>query len=96
LTNLARVATIATGAFFIMEHPLIHGLDQLTVEELTAKISELHKKLAIAHRSGNGYLCDQIRMTLNSYTTKQRQKLDEQFRKSAGDEDKFNDKIDIS
>jgi len=80
-----------------MEHPFIHGLEELTVEELTAKISDLHKKLAIAHRSGNGYLCDQIRMALNSYTTKQRQKLDEQWKKSAGDDDKtFDDKIDIS
>ena len=80
-----------------MEHPFIHDLDQLTVEELTARISDLHKKLAIAHRSGNGYLCDQIRMALNSYTTKQRQKLEEQFHKSAGDDDRtFDDKIDIS
>jgi hypothetical protein len=79
-----------------MEHPFIHNLDQLTVEELTAKISELQKKLAIAHRSGNGYLCDQIRMALNSYTTKQRHRLEEQFRKSGGDEESFTDKIDIS
>jgi hypothetical protein len=80
-----------------MEHPFIHGLEELTVEELTAKISDLHRKLAIAHRSGNGYLCDQIRMALDSYTTKQRQKLDEQFRKSAGDDNStFDNKIDIS
>ena len=80
-----------------MEHPFIHGLEELTVEELTAKISELHKKLAIAHRSGNGYLCDQIRMALDSYTAKQRQKLDEQWKRSAGDDDRtFDDKIDIS
>lgn len=80
-----------------MEHPFIHDLDQLTVEELTARISDLHRKLAIAHRSGNGYLCDQIRMALSSYTSKQRQKLEEQFRKSAGDDDRtFDDKIDIS
>ncbi len=79
-----------------MQHPFIHGLDELTVEELTAKISDLHRKLAIAHRSGNGYLCDQIRMALDSYSTKQREKLDEQFRKSGGDEDTFNNKIDIS
>jgi hypothetical protein len=80
-----------------MEHPFIHSLDELTVEELTARISELHRKLAIAHRSGNGHLCDQIRMALSSYTAKQREKLDEQFRKSAGDDkDTFDDKIDIS
>lgn len=79
-----------------MEHPFIHSLDELTVEELTARISELHRKLTIAHRSGNGYLCDQIRMALASYTAKQREKIDEQFKKSSGDTDTFNDKIDIS
>lgn len=80
-----------------MEHPFIHSLDELTVEELTAKISDLHRKLAIAHRSGNGYLCDQIRMALDSYTTKQQQKLEEQWKRSAGDDDQtFDDKIDIS
>jgi len=79
-----------------MEHPFIHGLDELTVEELTAKISDLHRKLAIAHRGGNGYLCDQIRMALDSYTIKQRQKLEEQFRKSGGDDNTFDNKIDIS
>jgi hypothetical protein len=79
-----------------MEHPFIHDLDQLTVEELTSKISELHKKLSIAHRSGNGYLCDQIRMALSSYTVKQQQKLAEQYKKAAGDADPFTDKIDIS
>ena len=80
-----------------MEHPFIHSLDELTVEELTARISDLHRKLAIAHRSGNGYLCDQIRMALDSYVTKQQQKLEEQWKRSAGDDGQtFDDKIDIS
>jgi hypothetical protein len=79
-----------------MQHPLIHDLDHLTVEDLTARISDLHRKLAIAHRSGNGHLCDQIRMALDSYSTKQREKLEEQFKKSSGDEDPFTGKIDIS
>lgn len=80
-----------------MEHPFINNLDDLTVEELTAKISELHKKLSIAHRSGNGYLCDQIRMALDSYTSKQRQKLEDQFKQSSGDDNNpFDGKIDIS
>jgi hypothetical protein len=80
-----------------MEHPLIHDLTQLTVDELTAKISELHRKLSVAHRSGNGHLCDQIRMALHSYTTMQQQRLEEQFKKYAGDDvGKFNDKIDVS
>ena len=40
-----------------MEHPLIPNLDNLTAEELSAKISELNKKLGIAYRTGNSYLC---------------------------------------
>ena len=51
-----------------MEHPFINDLDGLTLEQLGSKISELHKKLGIAMRSGNPYLCDQIRMALDSYT----------------------------
>jgi hypothetical protein len=35
-------------------------------------------------------------MALNSYSAKQREKLQEQFRKSGGDEDTFDNKIDIS
>lgn len=58
-----------------MEHPLISNLDSLTVDELSAKITELNKKLTIAYRSGNSYLCDQIRMALESYQTKYFEKL---------------------
>ena len=50
-----------------MEHPLIANLNQLTVDQLSDKISELNKKLAIATRTGNYHLCNQIRMALESY-----------------------------
>ena len=50
-----------------MEHPLIKNLNDLSNQELLDKISELNKKLAIAARSGNGHMCDQIRMALESY-----------------------------
>ena len=53
-----------------MEHPLISSLDSLTTEQLTDKISELNKKLGIAYRTGNSYLCEQIRMAIESYQTK--------------------------
>jgi hypothetical protein len=79
-----------------MEHPFINNLDQLDLDQLSQKIGELHKKLAIAHRSGNGYLCDQIRMALDSYTSKHQQKLQEQYRKDSGNIDQFESKIDIS
>ena len=78
-----------------MEHPFINDLDGLTLEQLGSKITELNKKLNIAMRSGNPYLCDQIRMALNSYIAKQQQKMQELYRPKPG-EDTFEGKIDIS
>lgn len=78
-----------------MEHPFINSLDDLTLEQLGSKITELNRKLGIAMRSGNPYLCDQIRMALTSYTTKQQQKMQELYRPKEG-EDAFDSKIDIS
>ena len=77
-----------------MEHPLVSGLDHLSLDELTTKISELHKKLAIASRSGNGNLCNQIRMALESHQVKYNEKLQQLSKKSGGND--FSDKIDIS
>lgn len=77
-----------------MEHPLVPNLDNLTVEDLGKTINDLHKKLAIATRTGNGYLCDQIRMVLESYQNKYTEKSQAMFKKDGGD--KFIDKIDIS
>jgi hypothetical protein len=79
-----------------MEHPFINSLDDLTPEQLGSKVSELHKKLAIAHRTGNGYLCDQIRMALNSYNNKYQEKMRALSAPKPGDTDSFNSKIDIS
>ena len=79
-----------------MEHPFINSLDDLTIEQLGSKISDLHKKLSIAHRMGNGYLCDQIRMALNSYNNKYQQKMQALSAPKAGETDSFNSKIDIS
>ena len=73
-----------------MEHPLIKNLNDLSNQELLDKISELHKKLAIAARTGNGHMCDQIRMALESYQNQ----YNEKTRKDSGTP--FDDVIDIS
>ena len=73
-----------------MEHPLIPSLDDLTEDQLREKITELNKKLAIAYNMGNGHLCNQIRMALESYQFKYQEKL----RKNA--DTSFGDIIDIS
>lgn len=73
-----------------MEHPLIPNLDSLTTQQLTDKIAELNKKLGIAYRTGNGYLCEQIRMALESYQVKYQERLN-------GDgKTPFDEVIDIS
>jgi hypothetical protein len=73
-----------------MEHPLIKNLNELSNQELLDKISELNKKLAIAARTGNGHMCDQIRMALESYQNQ----YNEKTRKDSGTP--FDDVIDIS
>lgn len=77
-----------------MEHPLIGKIDSLTLEELSSKISELNKKLGIAQRTGNAYLCDQLRMALESFNNQYQTKLQESYAKQSGNVD-FGDKINI-
>jgi len=78
-----------------MEHPLLPSLEHMTVEELGSKISELNKKLGIAHRMGNAYLCNQIRMAIESHQVKYQEKTQAMFNKNKPG-DNFEDKIDIS
>jgi hypothetical protein len=73
-----------------MEHPLIPNLDNLSAEELLEKITELNKKLSIALRGGNHYLCNQLRMAIESYQNKYTEKL------KGGPGTAFDDVIDIS
>jgi len=77
-----------------MEHPLIGPLDELTLEELGTKVNELGKKLSIAARSGNGHLCNQIRMAMENYQNMYQTKLQESYKKAQGDSN-FDDKINI-
>lgn len=68
-----------------MEHPLINNLDQLSVDELSAVISDLHTKLSIATRSGNSHVCNQIRMAIESYRNKYQEKLQASYKKVTDD-----------
>jgi hypothetical protein len=77
-----------------MEHPLIGNLDDLSIDDLSAKVSDLNNKLSIAVRTGNGHLCNQIRMALNSYQNKYQEKLQDSYRKQSTDIN-FDDKIQI-
>jgi hypothetical protein len=73
-----------------MEHPLIPNLDNQSVEDLLTKITELNKKLSIALNTGNHYLCNQLRMAIESYQNKYNEKL------RGGPGTAFDDVIDIS
>ena len=55
--------------------------------------TELNKKLSIAQKMGNGHLCSQLRMALESYNSKYRDKLEENYKKQT--QVNFDDKINI-
>lgn len=79
-----------------MEHPLIHTADSLTLEELGKKISELQGKLNIARRHGNGYLCDQLSMAIETFRQAHGRKVEQTYKKDTEGKDWLKDKIDIS
>jgi hypothetical protein len=79
-----------------MEHPLITGVGDLTVEQLQAKISELNKKLSFAMRTGNAQLVYQLRMAIETFTVSYNSKLQEMYQQQNKNGPDFSDKIDIS
>jgi hypothetical protein len=79
-----------------MEHPLITGIDDLTVDELQGKISELSKKLNFAQRSGNAQLANQIRMAIETFRNKYQQKMQAIQDNQNKNNPDFSDRIDIS
>jgi hypothetical protein len=78
-----------------MDHPLIGNLDDLSTDQLSTQISDLHRKLSIATRGGNAHLCNQIRMALESYQNKYQQKLQEDYNRRLSDAKIDTTKIDI-
>jgi hypothetical protein len=76
-----------------MEHPLIGKIDDLSESELLDKITELNGKLTIAMRMGNSSLINQVTMAINTYRNKLTEK---QVKARSGDNNDFEDKIDIS
>jgi hypothetical protein len=78
-----------------MEHPLIGNIDDMTIDELSAKVSELSNKLNIAAGMGNAHLCDQIRMALETFRNKYSEKLQDSYKKQQDAKINFDDKINI-
>jgi len=77
-----------------MEHPLIGNIDDLDIDELSARINDLYSKLAIVQRSGNGHLANQLRMAIENFQNKYQQRLQETYSKQTKDVD-FDSKINI-
>ena len=50
-------------------HPLTPDLSKLSMEELSAKHSELLKKITMAYRWGNADLVQQLQMIMEDYQT---------------------------
>lgn len=79
-----------------MEHPLINNINDLTVEQLQSRISDLNRKLSLASRSGNAYLCTQLRMALETFNAKYQEKMKEIWDQQSKSGPDFSDRIDIS
>jgi hypothetical protein len=73
-----------------MEHPLINSLEDYTPEQLLERITDLNRKLSIAYGMGNGHLCNQLRMAIQSYQNKYQEKIRRNI------DDNFDGVIDIS
>lgn len=79
-----------------MEHPLIGDINDLTIDELSARVSELSNKLNIATQMGNGHLCGQIRMALETFRNKYQDRLKESYKKQEeASHINFDNKINI-
>jgi hypothetical protein len=75
-----------------MEHPLIGDLNSLSIDDLSTRISELNKKLSFAMQTGNGHLCNQLRMAIESHQIKYQEKLQDSYKNN----NNFGNKINIS
>ena len=64
------------------------------MDQLQDKITELQRKVAMAHRMGNAQLRYQVQMALNTYQNKYRERL--MAPKRDDDTPDFGNKIDIT
>jgi hypothetical protein len=79
-----------------MEHPLITNADDLSMEQLQERITELSRKLGQAHRMGNADLRHQVQMALETYQNRYRERQQALWKKEDDSGTDFSDRIDIS
>ncbi len=79
-----------------MEHPLITNIENLTNQELQDRVTDLTRKMTIAHRMGNAQLVVQIQMALETFQTKLRERQQAEYERQLGKGKDFGDRIDVS
>ena len=78
-----------------MFNPLLPDLSKIKTEDLELKITELMKKFTIAARSGQGGVCQQISVVLESYKDEQKRRYIEANKKLANQNKSFDDIINV-
>ena len=78
-----------------MEHPLLGDLSDLSLEQLTEKISDINKRLSWAHRTNNAMI-PQLLMLLESYQNQFNTLQKAQWDKERDKGSDYLDKIDIT
>jgi hypothetical protein len=79
-----------------LEHPLITDINHLSEPQLREKVNDLTRKLGFAYKMNNASLIHQLRMALETYQVKLREKQAELERRENTNMPDFGDRIDIS
>lgn len=78
-----------------MFNPLLPDISKIKNEDLELKINELMKKYTIAARSGQGIVCNQISIILESYKEEQRRRYAETNKKLINQNKNLDDFINV-
>lgn len=63
-----------------MEHPFMHGVSELTIEQIQSRLQDLNRKLSYAYNSGNQFLVDQIRLAMATLQSAYSDKTDKSLK----------------
>lgn len=78
-----------------MFNPLLPDLSSLKNEDIENKITELIKKFTIAARHGQGGVCSQISVLLETYRDEQRKRYAQASAKFQNQSKNFDDYINV-